>query len=99
MTGEIHLSQQDGESVNLSIMSDSPRIPTDVERYRARLFGIAYRMLGNVQDAEDIVQEAMLRWQETDRAVVRVVSGDFKGHILEANYGILSRALDSAGGA
>lgn len=32
----------------------------------------------------------------TDRAVVRVVSGDFKGHILEANYGILSRALDSA---
>lgn len=35
----------------------------------------------------------------TDRAVVRVVSGDRKGHILEANYGILSRALDAAGGA
>lgn len=35
----------------------------------------------------------------TDRAVVRVVSGDFKGHILEAKYGILSRALDSAGGS
>lgn len=33
----------------------------------------------------------------TDRAVVRVVSGDFKGHILEANYGILARALDAAG--
>lgn len=33
----------------------------------------------------------------TDRAVVRVVSGDWKGHILEANYGILSRALDAAG--
>jgi hypothetical protein len=32
----------------------------------------------------------------TDRAVVRVVSGDWKGHILEANYGILARALDSA---
>lgn len=32
----------------------------------------------------------------TDRAVARVVSGDFKGHILEADYGILSRALDSA---
>lgn len=31
----------------------------------------------------------------TDRAVVRVVSGDFKGHILEANYGILARALDA----
>lgn len=32
----------------------------------------------------------------TDRAVVRVVSGDWKGHIMEANYGVLSRALDSA---
>lgn len=32
----------------------------------------------------------------TDRAVVRVVSGDWKGHILEAKYGILSRALDEA---
>lgn len=31
----------------------------------------------------------------TDRAAVRVVSGDFKGHILEANYGILARALDA----
>jgi hypothetical protein len=33
----------------------------------------------------------------TDRNVARVVSGDFKGHILEANYGILARALDDAG--
>lgn len=42
--------------------------------------------------------EAGLHIEEarTDRLVVRVVSGDFKGHILEANYGILSRALDSA---
>lgn len=35
----------------------------------------------------------------TDRAVVRVVSGDRKGHILEAKYGILARALDAAGGS
>lgn len=34
----------------------------------------------------------------TDRMVVRVVSTDWKGHILEARYGILSRALDQAGG-
>ena len=32
----------------------------------------------------------------TDRAVVRVVSGDWKGHIMEANYGVLTRALDAA---
>lgn len=31
----------------------------------------------------------------TDRAAVRVVSGDWKGHILEAKYGILARSLDA----
>lgn len=35
----------------------------------------------------------------TDRAVVRVAASDSKGHILEAKYGILGRALDAAGGA
>ena len=38
---------------------------------RPRLFGIAYRMLGTVADAEDIVQEAWLRWQMYDRDTVR----------------------------
>ena len=38
---------------------------------RPRLFGIAYRMLGSSADAEDIVQDAWLRWQAADRTVVR----------------------------
>lgn len=38
---------------------------------RPRLFGIAYRMLGSAVEAEDVVQEAWLRWQGTDRAAVR----------------------------
>ncbi|SIM57707.1 RNA polymerase sigma-70 factor, ECF subfamily [Micromonospora cremea] len=38
---------------------------------RPRLFGIAYRMLGSVAEAEDVVQEAWLRWQQTDRSQVR----------------------------
>jgi RNA polymerase sigma-70 factor (ECF subfamily) len=37
---------------------------------RPRLFGIAYRILGTVSEAEDIVQEVWLRWHGTDRTVV-----------------------------
>ena len=36
-----------------------------------RLRRIAYRMLGSVADAEDVVQEAFLRWLDADRASVR----------------------------
>jgi RNA polymerase sigma-70 factor, ECF subfamily len=32
------------------------------QAYKSMLFSIAYRMLGNVMDAEDCVQEAYLRW-------------------------------------
>jgi len=37
---------------------------------RPRLFGIAYRMLGSAAEAEDILQDAWLRWQTTDRTAV-----------------------------
>src|SRR6185312_6495857 len=37
---------------------------------RSRLFGIAYRMLGAVAEAEDVVQETWLKWQTADRAAV-----------------------------
>ncbi len=36
------------------------------EELRRRLFGIAYRMIGTTADAEDIVQEAYLRWHQAN---------------------------------
>jgi RNA polymerase sigma factor (sigma-70 family) len=38
---------------------------------RTRLFRIAYRVTGDVSGAEDVVQEAWLRWQRTDRAGIK----------------------------
>jgi RNA polymerase sigma-70 factor (ECF subfamily) len=37
---------------------------------RPSLFAVAYHMLGNAADAEDMVQEAFLRWQKTDESQV-----------------------------
>jgi RNA polymerase sigma-70 factor (ECF subfamily) len=39
-------------------------------RLRPRLFGIAYRMLGIRADAEDVVQDAWLRWSRADHAAL-----------------------------
>jgi RNA polymerase sigma-70 factor (ECF subfamily) len=43
----------------------------DFESTRPLLFSIAYRMLGSAMDAEDVVQEAYLRWQRTSETEVR----------------------------
>jgi len=46
---------------------------TTVDEFQARrsqLFGIAYRMLGSATDAEDVLQDAWLRWHGVDRARV-----------------------------
>ena len=38
---------------------------TTFEALRGRLFGLAYRMLGSRADAEDVVQDAYVRWHQT----------------------------------
>lgn len=51
----------------------APAIPgavADFEPHRKHLQGLAYRMLGSWAEAEDIVQDAWLRWRDADRAQV-----------------------------
>ena len=45
------------------------------EQHRPVLFAIAYRMLGSVADAEDIVQDAYVFWQKADRNTVQNPGG------------------------
>lgn len=49
-----------------------PDAATDAfETHRPRLVRLAYRMLGSMSDAEDVLQDAWLRWQRADRADVQ----------------------------
>lgn len=41
------------------------------EAHRSRLFAVAYRMLGSASEAEDVVQDAWLRYASADRSNVR----------------------------
>jgi RNA polymerase sigma-70 factor (ECF subfamily) len=43
--------------------------------HRGRLFGLAYRMLGSAAEAEDVLQEAHVRWQAADHAAISAPGG------------------------
>jgi DNA-directed RNA polymerase specialized sigma24 family protein len=43
--------------------------------HRARLFGIAYRMVASVEDANDVIQETYLRWHNADATLIRAAEG------------------------
>jgi len=43
----------------------------EVLRHKPRLLGLAYRALGELTLAEDVVQEAYLRWHQADRAAIQ----------------------------
>ncbi|WP_066735490.1 RNA polymerase sigma-70 factor [Cupriavidus sp. D384] len=48
----------------------APDFTQTFDPLRPRLLAIAYRMLGTVAEAEDVVQDAWLRWHGTDRTVI-----------------------------
>lgn len=52
--------------MTVAVRDDDPFIA-----HRSLLFTVAYELLGSVADAEDVVQDAWLRWAATDRAAVR----------------------------
>jgi RNA polymerase sigma-70 factor, ECF subfamily len=57
------------QAVDGAVVSDADTATFNA--IRPRLFGIAYRVLGDRCEAEDVVQDAWIRWQTTDRSVVR----------------------------
>ena len=48
-----------------------PRDEADITALRPRLLGLGYRMLGDYDEAEDVVQEAYLRWQGADQHAIK----------------------------
>jgi RNA polymerase sigma-70 factor (ECF subfamily) len=50
-------------------MIDQDEKTSIFDRHRPRLFGIAYRMLGTREEAEDILQEAYIRWHTNDEPI------------------------------
>jgi RNA polymerase sigma-70 factor (ECF subfamily) len=51
-------------------MAGSDEAAVTFEPHRRRLTGLAYRMLGSLSEAEDIVQDAYLRWHAAERGRV-----------------------------
>lgn len=54
-------------------MTPDEELAAEFGEHRAVLVGAAYRVVGSVVDAEDVVQETWLRWAAADRAEVRDV--------------------------
>jgi RNA polymerase sigma-70 factor (ECF subfamily) len=52
-------------------VNDQDEAAAEFQQHRPRLLGTAYRLLGSAWDAEDVVEEAAIRWLQADRSTVR----------------------------
>lgn len=66
MPDDGHNAAEDKEGIDPDV---SIRLAT-FDQYRSLLFSIAYRMLGSVADAEDMLQDAFVRWQQSREQVI-----------------------------
>ncbi|MBA2471961.1 MAG: RNA polymerase sigma factor SigJ [Pseudonocardiales bacterium] len=62
------------------MVTGNPSQDDAFEQYRSLMFGISYRMLGTVADAEDTIQETWLRWNKIDQSLV----ADARGYLVRA---------------
>jgi len=56
--------------MSVGLATDLDDAAAEFTAVRRQLFGVAYRMLGSVAEAEDVVQDAWVRWQGMDRSEV-----------------------------
>jgi RNA polymerase sigma-70 factor (ECF subfamily) len=63
-----------GDDTSLAARSTDPEAAVRLatfDQFRGLLFSVAYRMLGSVADAEDMLQETFLRWQQASVDEIR----------------------------
>ena len=64
------MSGEDASGRDVNGTVDAGARAQEFEAARGQLFAVAYRMLGSIADAEDVLQDAYLRWQSGDRTDV-----------------------------
>ena len=82
------MEESDSSAVSRALAGDCDAFRTLVERHSRALFRLAYRMTGNEQDAEDVVQVAFLRaWRDLRNYESRSSFGTWL-HRIAANYSL-----------
>src|SRR5215469_13881824 len=73
-------------------MSDAAAAAAVFDPLRPRLVRVAYRMLGSMADAEDVVQEAFIRWLKADRASVDLPEAWLRRTVMRLSLDVLKSA-------